>query len=136
MNKFFAVVKREYLQRVRSRLFVVMTVLGPLLLAVFTVVPGFLMTIKTGDTRVAIVDQNEGSELYQSLRDALLRGKQSDPRITVTEAVNSNAQERMERAGRAFIGSFRIEQVATAGRSIDEIKRELNARIGKDELEG
>jgi ABC-type Na+ efflux pump permease subunit len=30
MKKFFAVVKREYVQRVRSRFFVVATILGPL----------------------------------------------------------------------------------------------------------
>ncbi len=136
MNKFFAVVKREYLQRVRSKLFVVMTVIGPLLLAVFMVVPGLLMTIKTADTRVAIVDQTEGSQLYQSLRDALSQSKRSDQQLTVTEAVNSNASERIRRTGRSFIGSFRVEKVSTAGRSIDEVKQELNARIGRDELEG
>ena len=36
MNKFLAVVKREYVQRVRTKLFLVMTVLGPILLHVLT----------------------------------------------------------------------------------------------------
>ena len=31
MTKFLAVVKREYLQRVRSKMFIVATVLGPLM---------------------------------------------------------------------------------------------------------
>ena len=40
MKKFFAVIKREYLQRVRTRFFVVTTLVGPLMLALFGIVPG------------------------------------------------------------------------------------------------
>ena len=39
MRKFFAVIKREYIQRVRTKFFVVATILGPLLMAGFAVVP-------------------------------------------------------------------------------------------------
>ena len=73
MNKFLAVVKREYVQRVRSKFFVVMTILGPVMLLVFTVVPGLLLGQKFGDTRIAIVDQTEGTKLYDAIRDALLK---------------------------------------------------------------
>ena len=75
MKKFLAVVKREYVERVRSKLFVVMTVLGPVMLVVFAVVPGLLFSIKAGgDTRLAIVDQTEGMKLYQPLHDSLREG--------------------------------------------------------------
>ena len=36
MNKLWAVIKREYLQRVRTKFFVIMTILGPLMLFAFT----------------------------------------------------------------------------------------------------
>jgi ABC-2 type transport system permease protein len=58
MKKFFAVVKREYVQRVRTKFFVISTVLGPLIMAGFAVVPALMFGIKSGGpTRLAIVDQ-------------------------------------------------------------------------------
>ena len=58
MRKFFAVVKREYLQRVRTKFFVIATILGPLIMAGFAVVPALMFSIKSGGpTRLAIVDQ-------------------------------------------------------------------------------
>jgi len=33
MRKLFAVVKREYIQRVRSRMFILVTVLGPVVIS-------------------------------------------------------------------------------------------------------
>src|SRR5215472_18320087 len=75
MNKFLAVVKREYIQRVRSKLFAVMTVLGPVMLVVFTVVPGLLIT-KTGSrSRIAIIDQTSGARLTGPLERALTEGQ-------------------------------------------------------------
>ncbi len=138
MTKFLAVVKREYLQRVRTKFFVVMTVLGPVLLAVFTIVPGLLAGYKAGhDTRIAIVDQTDG-KLYASIRSSLLkqdRGDEDDTSAAVAEAMNSNTRDRMQESARS-LGSFFVEQVNTGGRSPTDIKRELNARIGRDELEG
>ncbi|MDQ1639605.1 MAG: type transport system permease protein [Pyrinomonadaceae bacterium] len=138
MTKFLAVVKREYLQRVRTKFFAVMTVLGPVLLVVFTIVPGLLAGYKAGhDTRIAIVDQTDG-KLYASIRSSLLkqdRGADDDASAAVAEAMNSNSRDRMQKAGRSF-GSFFVEQVYAGGRPLADIKRELNARIGHDELEG
>ena len=42
MNKLLAIIRREYLQRVRTKFFIIMTVLGPFMLVVFTIVPGLL----------------------------------------------------------------------------------------------
>ena len=35
MTKFLAIVKREYLTRVRTKMFIVVTVLGPVMILVF-----------------------------------------------------------------------------------------------------
>jgi ABC-2 type transport system permease protein len=42
MDKVFAVVKREYLERVRSRWFVIATVFGPLMMAALIILPAWL----------------------------------------------------------------------------------------------
>lgn len=141
MNKLLAVIKREYLQRVRTKFFVVMTVLGPVMLLVFTVVPGLLFTIKSGDTRIAIVDETSGSVLYQPLRNALLMSKRDDDEDLpnaedIGRSVQQNPKERMEKAGKALTGSFVVEQASLSGRALDEVRRELNARIGRGELDG
>lgn len=140
MNKLLAVIKREYLQRVRTKFFVIMTVLGPLMLVVFTILPGLLFNVKAGgDTRIAILDQTEGVKLYDSVRNSLLkleRDDENNKRPGIAETANSNSRERMEKAGKSLTGSFRVEQVNPNGRSLDETKRELNARIGRDELDG
>ncbi|MTI32352.1 ABC transporter permease [Xanthovirga aplysinae] len=44
MNKILLIISREYLSRVRKKSFIIMTFLGPLLFAGFTVVPGWLAT--------------------------------------------------------------------------------------------
>jgi ABC-2 type transport system permease protein len=138
MNKFLAIVKREYVQRVRTKFFVIMTLLGPLMLVVFTIVPGLLFSIKAGgDTRIAIVDQTEGTKLSDSIRRSLLKEDRggSNP-SDIAGTLNSNAPDRVKQAGRSLTGSFHVEQINLAGRSFTDVRRELNERIGKDQLDG
>src|SRR5687768_15786245 len=131
MNKFLAIVKREYVQRVRTKFFVIMTILGPIMLVVFTIVPGLLFGIKTGgDMRIAVVDQTEGQKLYQPLKDELLAGKAGAPdgnQPTVESGLNSNSKERMENAGSQMRAQFAVEKVDLNGRALEEVRRELNA---------
>lgn len=141
MKKLFAVIKREYLQRVRTKFFVIMTVLGPLMLVVFTIVPGLLFSMKTGgDTRIAIVDQTAGTKLYEPVRSALLKQNRNegedDNKQGVAGSLDENSKDRMEKAGTSLNGSFHVEQANLNGRSLDDVRRGLNARIGRDELEG
>jgi ABC-2 type transport system permease protein len=139
MTKFLAIVKREYLQRVRTKLFVIMTVLGPILLMVFTVVPGLMMAIKTGTTRIAVIDQTEGTKLFPSVYESLIRpdrSSQKGAQQELGESINSNSSERMEKAGRSLTANFSVEAVNLKGRSLDDVRRELSARIGREELDG
>jgi ABC-2 type transport system permease protein len=138
MNKFLAIVKREYVQRVRTKFFVIMTLLGPLMLVVFTIVPGLLFSIKAGgDTRIAIVDQTEGTKLSDSIRRSLLREDRGESKPSdIASSLNSNAPDRAKQAGRSLTGSFHVEQINLAGRSLADVRRELNERIGKDQLDG
>jgi ABC-2 type transport system permease protein len=141
MNKLLAVIRREYLQRVRTKFFVIMTVLGPVMMLVFTVLPGFLFSMKAGgDTRIAIVDQTEGARLYEPIRSALLRQdrdeEEDDNKPDIAGSVNENPKDRMEKAGKSLSGSFHVENVNPNGRSLDDVRHELNNRIGRDELEG
>lgn len=137
MNKLFAIIKREYVQRVRSKFFLIITLLGPLMLVVFTVVPGLLVSIKAGgDTRVAVIDQTEGAKVYESIRRSLLSGDQEDTDNDDQDRSNSTPHERSEVAAKALGGRFQVEQVALSGRSLDAVHNGLNQRIARNELEG
>lgn len=139
MTKFLAIVKREYVQRVRSKLFVIMTVLGPILLMVFTVVPTLLMNIKTEDTRLAVLDQTEGRLLFASVRDSLMRpghNRELGTRAELANSASANSKDRMEKAAKGMTGKFQVIPVDSQARSLEEIKRELSSKVAKEELEG
>ena len=70
MTKFLAIVKREYVARVRARMFVVTTVLLPVAIALFGVAPALVMSIQSGTPlRVAVVDQT--GKLFGRLQGSL-----------------------------------------------------------------
>jgi len=72
MNKLLAIIKREYVQRVRSRMFLFTTILGPVMLLVFAVVPSLIFNIKAGgDTRIAAIDQT--GRLYDRVSSSVLK---------------------------------------------------------------
>jgi ABC-2 type transport system permease protein len=56
MNKMFAVMKREYIQAVRKKSFIIMTLLLPFLMAALMVLPGLMMAKGMGTKRIAVLD--------------------------------------------------------------------------------
>lgn len=138
MRKFLAVIKREYLQRVRTKFFIVATVLGPVMVAMFTVLPIFIATINVGDaTRLAVLDQT--GKVYNRFHEALTREddeREPDTNSNSSPAVNSNRQDQMQRAADLSDTHFEVEQVMLEGRSLEETKRQLNERVRRNELDG
>ena len=140
MRKFFAVVKREYIQRVRTKFFVVATILGPLMMAAFTIVPALMFGIKAGGpTRIAIVDQT--GKMYDRVARELT-GDRSAPNNATTQNPNQPSQltgtpkERLNQGGNSVQGNFAVEEVRLGGRSLDEVRRELDARVTRKDLDG
>jgi ABC-2 type transport system permease protein len=56
MNKMLAVIKREYLQAVRKKMFIFMTLFFPVLMAALFIVPGLMVARGLGGKKVAVVD--------------------------------------------------------------------------------
>lgn len=136
MKKFFAVVKREYIQRVRTKFFIVATVLGPLITFGFTVVPGMMMMIKTGGpTRLAIVDQT--GKMYERVASEINQ-EEGRPRPTPTVAMPGQVsrQDQARQAAGMVRTSYVIEQIDLDGRSIDEVRTQLNGKVSGRELDG
>lgn len=140
MRKFLAVLKREYMQRVRSKMFIVATVLGPLMMGLFMVVPAFIANIKTGGpTRLAIVD--ETGTLYHQVRTALLkeRGEDEDDK-ELGNNVTPGAESKSGPSGlqgmrQKFEQSYEVQQVIPGTDTLETLKRKLDERVKKDELD-
>jgi ABC-2 type transport system permease protein len=143
MTKFRAIVKREYVQRVRSRMFVIVTIGAPLMFALFTVVPILIAGIRTGGpTRVAVVDQT--GRMFERVSDSLRnapRGRDDDDddaeaAEAARGAMNQNTRARMEQAAKATAQGFEVEEVPAEGRTLEEVKARLDERVSRDELNG
>ncbi len=90
MDKTWAVIKREYLERVRSKWFVIATLFGPLLLGTMMVVPAWLSLRSGGiaDLSETVIVDASGAGLGNRLADALSTGSarmRSRPEVRIVE---------------------------------------------------
>src|SRR6266550_6433742 len=140
MRKFLAVVKREYIQRVRTKFFVVATILGPVLMAAFTIVPAMMFGIKSGGpTRLAIVDQT--GKMYERVAKEIVSGKEARTNVATMEPPSqpggsAKPKEQVNQAGKLIQPTFVVEQVRVDKRSLDDVRRELETRVQNREFEG
>lgn len=76
MDKTWVVIKREYLERVRSKWFVIATLFGPVLLATMMIVPAWLSLRSGGiaDLSETVIVDASGAGLGDRLADALATG--------------------------------------------------------------
>ena len=137
MTKFLAVVKREYLQRVRAKIFIAATLLGPFVMTLFGVVPAFIFSIKAGGpVRIAVVDQT--GRVYKRLETALVDDESNDEELE-SSAKTPNTMgpndDRFKQLAESQSEEMVIEEVALNGRSLDDLKRELNERISRKEID-
>src|ERR1051326_2384265 len=77
VHKILAVIRREFIERVRTRAFVISTVLLPLLMTTFTVLPALLLRRASGTKRVALIEGVEGS-FGARAAEALLASRRRD----------------------------------------------------------
>jgi ABC-2 type transport system permease protein len=138
MRKFFAILKREYVQRLRSRMFVLITVLGPVMISLFGIAPALVLSIKAGGpVKIAVVDQT--GKLYQSAYESVMDNEvqpESDEDQINASVANKNASDRFQQAGEQQKGRYEVEEVRLGGRSLSEVKKELDRRVLEKDLDG
>ncbi len=139
MQKFLAVVKREYIQRVSSKFFIIVTLLGPLVMAMFGVVPALILNMDVGGrVRVAVVDQT--GKMFAPLQSTLSRGRDEErtarPAAINSESVNRNTNESVQETAKIKKTNFELQEVKPEGRTLETIKALLNQRVRAKELDG
>src|SRR5438105_11598131 len=110
------------------------------MLAAFTIVPAWMFGIKAGrPTRIAIVDQT--GKMYDRVARELT-GDRSAPNNAPTQNPNQPSQltgtpkERINQGGNSIQGNFAVEECRLGGRSLAEVRRELDARVTRKDLDG
>jgi len=101
LDRLWPVVRREYLERVRSRAFLIGTVAAPLLLAGVLLLPAMMMKGQHGGRplRVAVLDAT--GSLRDPVAEALSRQRLDGmPRFAVEKAEGGNAAEQAARLKR------------------------------------
>jgi ABC-2 type transport system permease protein len=139
MKKLLTIIKREYLTRVNSKAFIFSTLLGPIVMAAFMVVPVLTAMIEMGAaTHLAIVDQT--GRIFDRVRNSIINeaGEGSERSLAddLPVDMSQSPEERARQAGKAMKGDFKIEKADPAGRDLADVKRELNERVRREELDG
>jgi ABC-2 type transport system permease protein len=134
MRKFLAVVKREYVQRVRAKMFIVSTVLLPIVMSLFALVPAIILNIDAGGPlRVAVIDQT--GKMYPSLEAAFLTEESEEAAQQASPDPQGTTQTRRG-ISRMGSRSFQLTEVKTDGRSAQELKAELDQQLRTKQLDG
>ncbi len=88
MHKIWAVLRREFVERVRTKWFLISTILGPVFMIGITILPG-LLTAKTGRVNdIVLVDEGSGT-VAQRLRAQLVRSGRFTVRLLAGDADRS-----------------------------------------------
>lgn len=138
MKKFLAIVKREYMQRVRAKMFIVSTILLPVVMSLFGIVPAVILSIEAGGPlRVAVVDQT--GKMFAPLQNAVFGEEESEE---VDEQITSSVGGQNPNNGPGGVArmggsaSFQLLEVKLDGRSIDQVKAELDERLRAKQIDG
>jgi ABC-2 type transport system permease protein len=123
MNKMFAVLKREYLQTVRKKSFIIMTLIFPFLMAGLMIVPGFIMAKGIGEKRIAVLDGT--GKLGQAFARPNEREK-VDPKKEAEDALSGR------RRGPELPTQMRIEYVDFSKQNFDDAAKPYLQRLSRD----
>jgi ABC-2 type transport system permease protein len=92
MNKIFLVIKREYLERVRSKWFLISTLLGPIMMAAFIAVPVLVGKMTSPPSlNVAIVDTTNDPALSVAI-EKKLEEKNKEEKVSVRRETAGDAR--------------------------------------------
>jgi ABC-2 type transport system permease protein len=143
MGKLWAIIKREFVERVRSKWFLIATILGPLFFGGITV-GSILLQVKsrpsTDYTRIVILDAT-GTDLGQRVRSALGGGMTGDtasaqvrvvPPAQLAAAESASVADVMANRTRGYLV---LDSATTAGKSARYGGRNASSLLDVQRLE-
>ena len=139
MHNAWLILRREYLERVRTKSFIVSTLLLPAVMIALMLLPGKLATLKAdGARRIAVVCAN--ADFARAVQSQLETGKgELDSRYKVEVVATPTEETRAELKGRMAAGRLDaylwLSDEALASRKIGYVARETNDFIEVATLE-
>ncbi len=137
MQRFLAVVKHEYRKVVLRWTFVISTLLFPILAGGFAFVPALIFSLQGEPSRVIVVDQNGKIEprLKKNLSPEAVKKKAEAATGKMFTKIDATQQEKISEMSSKTSESFIFLDYDSAGRSVDEIKADLNKMVAANKLE-
>jgi ABC-2 type transport system permease protein len=120
MNKILVIIKREYMTRVRTKGFVIGTILTPLLMLALVLLPAFLATRGGGERRVTIIDQSGDPLLFEYIE------KKSNLASGEVEPSRNNDPPRRRTS------MILNHVVVPPDRDVDEVRGQYNEEVERD----
>jgi ABC-2 type transport system permease protein len=120
MKKVWVIIKREYLIRVRTKAFLIGTIISPLLMLGLILLPAFFATRGGGTRQVTIIDQSGDPTLFEAIKK----------RAEATTATDDTGG-----SGRARFANTQYELsriILQPGENIEEVKTRLNNEVKED----
>jgi ABC-2 type transport system permease protein len=123
----FVVMKREYLQAVRKKVFIIMTLLFPFLMAGLIFLPSLMMAKGMGQKRIAVIDGTG------KLQEAFANPNAKDPDEELD--AKKEAQKAIEGGGRrrGLPSTFTVEYVNKAGADVEKEAKPYLKRLSRDD---
>jgi ABC-2 type transport system permease protein len=137
MRKFLAVVKHEYKKIVLKWTFLIGTLLFPLIAAMFAIVPAIIFSIEGEATRIVIVDWSSkiSPRLKTNLSPERLREKAEKAAKDSMKKLPASQEEQLKRGTEQLGESFKFVDYDASGKSVDQIRLELNGKITANEID-
>jgi ABC-2 type transport system permease protein len=107
VTRVLVVARREYLERVRSKAFIVATVLGPILLTAITIVPALVASRSGEPLRMAVLD--DSGSLGPTVEEALARREREGTRSFVVESAGEGPREEREKRLKEAVRSQKLD---------------------------
>lgn len=148
MDKFWVVAKREYLERVRSRWFVIMTLFVPVLITASFLIPVWVTARSAAgsDTRNIVILDATGTGLGQRVADVLMRdtslahaGGSATPQVrVVTPAALPAAEDSATREvmrPKSVVGYLVLDDSTLAARRVRYAGRNASSIVETEKLQ-
>lgn len=111
MHRIFTVIKREFLTRVKTKGFIIGTILAPLFILAMTILPGVLAVIKTEEQqRYAVIDMS--GKIFRELEAALDQKNEAGERI------------------------YALQLRVVTPENLEPVKQSLRDEVDNDQLDG
>ena len=137
MNKFLAVLVREYKKVVFTWMFLITTFLMPLGMAFFMVVPLLIFSIEGDQTRVAIIDYGGGigKRIEENLSAEKIAERFREQAEGSLNNLNPGQNNQLEQAARQMGSNFGFVEFDARGKTPEKIREELKAMVTSNKLD-